>query len=314
MAQEAMVTEDNLREAQLAAHIAVNPDVIPEPSVYFQDFNFGGTMFDALFGNAEALSGVGAGISDVALEERMALEAEDRKKDDPMDASLIAELGVQQREELLAMTTATYANGQFTMFGMTVEEEDLSTAIDDALEDFDAYCDRHKIPEAERASHYTFLMALKAAPPEEQARMMTERAQSSPEGASEMKGLMEDAQEIGLNRTRTAEVTVGEVAQARELAMDAPEQVVEAAISGTRVQQDAVAVQIDSNEVWINARAAQGYADREIDDLADRRTVESGDELASIFGDVASERQFADARDTTPATPRNESNSVPSLG
>lgn len=96
-----MVTADSVRDAGIAAHLAVDPAVLPEPSIYFQDFNFGGTMFDALFGNAEALGGVGAGISDVALEERMALEAEDRKKDDPAgDASMITELAERQRADL----------------------------------------------------------------------------------------------------------------------------------------------------------------------------------------------------------------------
>ena len=98
MLGEAIVTSDNLREAGIAASLAAGPTVLPEPSVYFQDFTFGASMFEALKGNAEALSGVGASISDVAIEERMKLEEEERKKDDPAsDAGMITELAERQR-------------------------------------------------------------------------------------------------------------------------------------------------------------------------------------------------------------------------
>lgn len=120
-----MVTADSVRDAGIAAHLAVDPAVLPEPSIYFQDFNFGGTMFDALFGNAEALGGVGAGISDVALEERMALEAEDRKKDDPAgDASMITELATRQREEAVR-----FMNGTYYLNGMSISEIEMEEAL-----------------------------------------------------------------------------------------------------------------------------------------------------------------------------------------
>ena len=63
-----VLTQQNVMEAGIAASLSADPALLPEPSVYFQDFNFGGTHFESLWGNAEALSGVSEGISDVAVE------------------------------------------------------------------------------------------------------------------------------------------------------------------------------------------------------------------------------------------------------
>ncbi len=67
-------------------------------------------MFEAAVGNAEALSGIGEAVADVAIDSRLRLEAEERKKNDPAsDASIIAELGDNQREAVQKMLAAAQA-------------------------------------------------------------------------------------------------------------------------------------------------------------------------------------------------------------
>ncbi|MEP2987376.1 MAG: hypothetical protein ABJN65_11965 [Parasphingorhabdus sp.] len=115
MALDVMVTTDNLRDARIAASMAANPNMLPSPSVYFQDFNFGGTMFDAAFGNVEggSVSGAGAGVADIAIDERLDAELKRRKEDNPAgDASMIVEAGEQQREALAPMQARSAQLGQ----------------------------------------------------------------------------------------------------------------------------------------------------------------------------------------------------------
>lgn len=120
------------------------------PSAWFEDFSFGKTMFEALNGNAEALSGVGTGVSDIALQERVKLEAERRKEDGP-DASMIAELGAQQREELSAMQSVTYSDSQFHMFGMDIDEEDMDAEMEESETEIDAQATKYGWDDATKA-------------------------------------------------------------------------------------------------------------------------------------------------------------------
>ncbi|PHR21615.1 MAG: hypothetical protein COA41_00445 [Sphingopyxis sp.] len=182
------ITADMVNDAGIAASIAANANAIPEPSVYFQDFTFGGTMFDSAFGNVENLSGVGLGVADRAVDEMIRLAAEERKKDDPAsDASMIAELGAQQREEIAEMQSVTYSNGQFHMFGMDIDEEDMDAAVDETLENIDAVAVKHGLDAQQKAELATLLMAYQNADtPEEKAEILGEIAEAQPEVAREM--------------------------------------------------------------------------------------------------------------------------------
>jgi len=94
-------------------------------SIWFQDFSFGATMFESAHGNVETLGGVGLGVADVAADERIKLEAEERKKDDPAsDAGLIVELGARQRAEAVR-----FANGTYYLNGMAISEVEMDEAL-----------------------------------------------------------------------------------------------------------------------------------------------------------------------------------------
>lgn len=146
MASES-ITADMVREAGIAASMAANPDTIPAQSIYAQDFSFGGTMFDAAFGNAEALGGVGSAVADVAVEERMKLEEKERRENDPAkDAGMITELAERQREE-----AARVANGQIVINGIAYSREQIDQALDVTEERINARADREGWSDERRA-------------------------------------------------------------------------------------------------------------------------------------------------------------------
>ncbi len=181
------VTAINLRDAGIAAHLAASPTKLPSPSVYFQDFNFGATMWDAAYGNVDggSVSGVGEAVADIAINNVLKLEEEQRKKDDPAsDASMITELAERQRE---AMQAVFYSNGQFHMFGMDIDEEDTDAAVNDTLENIDDIAARHGIDAQQKAELATMLIAYQNADtPEEKAEILSEIADKQPEIAREM--------------------------------------------------------------------------------------------------------------------------------
>jgi hypothetical protein len=86
--------------------MAANPHVLPGPSVYFQDFNFGRTMWDAAYGNVDggSISGVGDGVADIAIDNVLEAERIKRDEDNPAkDASMIVEAGIKQRDAIAQM-------------------------------------------------------------------------------------------------------------------------------------------------------------------------------------------------------------------
>ena len=103
---QTQLTDQSVLEAGIAASLAAHPGLLPEPSVYFQDFNFGKTMWDAAYGNVDggSISGVGEGVADIAIEGKMKLEEKRRKEDDPAkDADLIVQAGKDSRKALARM-------------------------------------------------------------------------------------------------------------------------------------------------------------------------------------------------------------------
>lgn len=201
MAQEAIITQQSLVEAGIAASIAANPDMLPEPSVYFQDFNFGATMWDAAYGNVDggSVSGVGEAVSDIAVENRIKLETEERKKDDPAgDASMIVELGKQQREE-----AARVANGQVVINGIAYSKAQIDDALDITEHRVNARADREGWSDERRSDAMESIQRVRdAKTPEEQAAATNEMQRNNPEVFDEF--------EQGLKMVREPSQTVEE--------------------------------------------------------------------------------------------------------
>nr|WP_298929627.1 hypothetical protein [uncultured Erythrobacter sp.] len=205
---QAELTQQSVIEAGIAASLASDPELLPEPSIWFQDFTFGGTMFDAAFGNAEALGGVGEAISDVAIDNRLELERKEREENDPAkDAGMIVELAASQREEIAAMSKVTYSDGQFHMFGMDIDEEDMDASVAETLENIDDVAARHGLDAQQTANLTNFLVAYQSADtPEEKAEILGQIAEAHPEVAQEM---AEQAPVVG-ERRRQNELTDSE--------------------------------------------------------------------------------------------------------
>lgn len=218
---QAELTQQSVIQAGIAASLASDPELLPEPSIWFQDFTFGGTMFDAAFGNAEALGGVGEAISDVAIDNRLEFERKEREENDPAkDAGMIVELAASQREEIAAMSKVTYSDGQFHMFGMDIDEEDMDASVAETLENIDDVAARHGLDAQQTANLTNLLVAYQNADtPEEKAEILGQIAEAHPEVAQEM---AEQAPVVG-ERRRQSELTSDEISDARAT-VEAPSQ------------------------------------------------------------------------------------------
>ena len=174
---QAELTQQSVIEAGIAASLASDPDLLPEPSIWFQDFTFGGTMFDAAFGNAEALGGVGEAISDVAIDNRLEFERKEREENDPAkDAGMIVELAENQRRE-----SARYVNGNFHINGMMIAQADMDRAVDLTLEQLPEISAREGWTSEQEDTARDILTDYKAADgnPEQQAQILS-RAEDVP--------------------------------------------------------------------------------------------------------------------------------------
>lgn len=127
------ITEDMIREAGLAARSGVSG-----PSVSAQDFSFGESMFDSAHGNADgaSVSGVGASVSDIAVEQVARLDVENRKKDDPAsDAALIAEVTERVRKELIRIGQLTVSRSELIAFSQAMQDPEFRAQYEQSLRD-----------------------------------------------------------------------------------------------------------------------------------------------------------------------------------
>jgi len=220
-----MVTADSVRDAGIAAHLAVDPAVLPEPSIYFQDFNFGGTMWDAAYGNVDggSVSGIGAAVSDIAIEERMALEAEERKKDDPAsDASMIAELAARQRE-----ATARFSDGHFYFRGMKLTTDEMNEALQMTRDNLPEIARREGWSDEQLAREESRIdAAIAETDPQRKAILIGEIERDNPVLAEELEN---SAEMIVESRTEN-ELTSDETAQGRINSIDDINEYQEAAL------------------------------------------------------------------------------------
>lgn len=285
MASES-ITADMVREAGIAAQMALNPNAIPTPSIYAQDFTFGGTMFDAAFGNAEALSGVGSAVADVAAEERIKLEAKERKKDDPAgDASIIVELAEKQREYI----AATYSNGQFHMNGYAIDEEDVNAEVASTLENYDQFADDMNLQGQQRGEVHSILVAIRAAEnsPHEQTVLFNRLQREHPEVYDRV---VENAHQRQLTRENNADVEIANRAQ--ELNDAAPEVAIEVASTGTVEEQRAGTWQMEDTDVQREVLSRRGFASSQAEELVGWE-ANTADSIGAEFSVSASGTEVA---------------------
>lgn len=215
---QAGITDQSVLEAGIAAHLSVDPNLLPpeiselsDQAALFASNNTNAFMFT---GSADADSentNFGDSLSTKAIEKVIELEERRRKEDDPAgDAGMIAELAASQREDLAEMTKVTYSDGQFHMFGMDIDEEDMDASVADTLENIDEVSARHGLDAQQTANLASLLVAYQEADsPEEKAEILGQIAEAYPEVAEEM---AEQAPVAG-ERRRQSELTTDESVQ-----------------------------------------------------------------------------------------------------
>jgi len=215
---QAGVTDQSVLEAGIAAHLSADPNLLPPEVSELSDqaalFASNSTNAFMFTGSADADSentNFGDSLSTKAIEKVIELEERRRKEDDPAgDAGMIAELAASQREDLAEMTKVTYSDGQFHMFGMDIDEEDMDAAVDDTLANIDDVAARHDLDPQQAANLTNLLVAYQnAGSPEEKAEILGQIAEAHPEVAQEM---AEQAPVVG-ERRRQSELSNDEALQ-----------------------------------------------------------------------------------------------------
>ena len=135
---EGPITADMVRDAGIAASMAANPNALPEPSIWFQDFSFGQTMWDAAYGNVDGgnVSGVGEAVADVAINNVLEMEERKRKEDDPAkDAGMITELAERQRDEIIRIGRISATRAELIAFSDAMKTPEFQARFRQALRD-----------------------------------------------------------------------------------------------------------------------------------------------------------------------------------
>ncbi|MDJ0641977.1 MAG: hypothetical protein QNJ15_04090 [Erythrobacter sp.] len=283
------LTQQSVIEAGIAADLAAKPDLLPsaiaelsDQAAIFASNNTNAFMFT---GSADADSentNFGEALATKAVEKLIELEERRRKDDDPAgDAGMIAELAARQREDLAEMTRVTYSDGQFHMFGMEIDVEDMDASVADTLENIDEVAARHNLDAQQTAQLTSLLIAYQnAGSPEEKAEILSDIAETQPEVAQEM---AEQAPVIGERRRQN------------ELAS---EEVVDSNIEAIGNEVERIAIRVEANDqadtIEVNIAARIGLSVAGETDLAN--SFEAGFSSAPDFNESADgQTQVAEA-------------------
>lgn len=210
------VTQQSVLEAGIAADLADNPNLLPpavaelsDQAAIFASNSTNAFMFTGAADADSAATNFGTSLATKAVERMIELEAERRKEDDPAsDASMIAEAGARQRDAIAEMQSVTYSNGQFHMFGMDIDEEDMDAVVDETLENIDEVAARHGLDAQQTSQLTTWLMAYRnAETPEQKAEILGQIADEHPEIAREMANDAAQASEQRLESDLSTEET-----------------------------------------------------------------------------------------------------------
>ena len=156
----------------------------------------GERAFDTMgFADSDGAANGRAGTQEVdgnKLEEKELL-LEKREKRDKVNE--LMELGFSMREAHIA--NVTYSNGQFHMFGKSIDEEDMDAQVDETLKNIDSIADRHNLSGQDKVELTTLLMAYQQAEtPQEKAEILTKIAEQQPEIAYEISEKAFEKQEV----------------------------------------------------------------------------------------------------------------------
>lgn len=129
------ITSEMLQEAGIAAHLAADPDALPQEiselsdqAAIFASQSINAFMLRGAADADSAATNFGTSLATKAVERMIELEAERRKEDDPAsDASMIAEAGARQREELAEMQRVSVGGVELSL----EEWDEIAEALND---------------------------------------------------------------------------------------------------------------------------------------------------------------------------------------
>jgi len=296
--------------ADTSAFVMPQEWIAERQSVWFQDFTFGGTMFDSAFGNVEGLSGVGLGVADRAVDEMIRLADEDRKKDDPaLDTQELLDLTERQREERVRIGSTSMSREEIRLAMEVLNDPEKKER---ASQDYAA---RNGVSIEAGRSEMNWYHGMMTLVEKEANGTITATEQATLDRETSQPGFDDRFQRAGdsmRNVQNNADISLANNADA--VANETPDVAIQAATTGPTVVQDAVVGQIDNSETQREALSRRGYASSQVDELAERQAG-SGDELSALFGDAVAGPQLGSADTNSPAPTREmASNPAPMQG
>ena len=225
-----------------------------------------------------------AGTSEYAQEvsDRIAYQKEEDEK--TKDALTAYGEGVERAQALIEQVS--YSNGQFHMFGKSINEEDMDAQVDETLKNIDSIADRHNLNGQDKVELTTLLMAYQQAEaPQEKAEILTKIAKQQSEIAYEISEKAFEKQEV----RKQSELTNDERQDENISSLDSAE---EREIFAIKIVQDT-----DSIEIAEVSRGAISLGNE--NPFADTRNVSvafnasaSGIEVAEITPQNMTEAQI----------------------
>ena len=163
--------------------------------VDFSQFD-GSKAFDTMgFADSEGAVNGRAGTQEVDGDKLDKLELQREKREKRDKTNELIELGFSMREARI--TDVTYANGQFHMYGMSIDKEDMDAQVTETLQNIDSVAEKHNLGGQEQADLTALLMAYQqAASPQEQAEILEKITEQQPEIAYEISEKAFERQEV----------------------------------------------------------------------------------------------------------------------
>lgn len=246
---------------------------------YVDFMEFGGSKaFDTMgFADSEGAANGRAGTQEVDAEKLENLELKRKEREKRDETNELFALAQEMKEQLIE--SVTFSNGQFHMFGMDIDEEDMDAAADEAVNDIEGLAERYNLTSSEKAELTTLLLAYQnAETPQEKAEILTKISEKQPEIGRE---IAQDA------------ASKSEMRKQSELTNDE--------------EKNASVSIIDNQEVFAVARS-QTLENRELvsENVAMRADISIGDNLFANISNVSSKfNESASGIEVAEVAPQN---------
>jgi len=133
---------------------------------------------------------------------RAEIKEHEEKNQDTLEAA--SDMAIAEMEKMLKRLSdpVKYANGQFTIGGITVDEEDMDAAIDEMLNDFDAVVAKHDLDTEQSVTLFALLTAYQnTEDPEMKAQILQQvKDDVAPDVAIDMARRASDIGEVKASR------------------------------------------------------------------------------------------------------------------